>query len=145
MLQLTSHFTLHRGAFKWRVIFRSVSDPTTFIVSNESNLTATGLLFNIRRVVEATTVNEIQKVTVDSDTRLGIGGTFKLRYAGQLTPSISADASANDVRDAIETIPAAGYVHVTKDGTCAQVCSWSGEFLVFGQSLFVSIIPVVFF
>jgi len=61
-------------------------------------------------------VHEIQQIQTLGGNPTPLGGTFRLQFLGELTPSISFDASAAQVAAAVESLSTSGRVEVSRAG-----------------------------
>ncbi|KAL7554975.1 hypothetical protein ACHAWF_018557 [Thalassiosira exigua] len=124
-------------AFKWRVAFLGVGGDLGLIRANGDLLVGSGAMV---RVVEVTRgsgdlypgayTNEVQTVSVRKRSGFdceSISGSFDLQFEGKVTPSIDVEATADDFKEALESLPTIHTVNVKTDhhdstgaGDCAS-------------------------
>lgn len=73
-------------------------------------------------------INEVQEISLSSPTKSLTKGTFTLGYANDITDSLSIDASANNVKVALEQLRSLRSVKVWRSGV-NPIYTWTVTFL----------------
>eukprot|EP00946_MAST-07B_sp_MAST-7B-sp1_P004258 g4258.t1 len=105
----------------WVVIGKPNATSFQFSVENETYLCDVAG-FEHRDIVKTVTLTSTAALQVDSDgvsslpSAVGLKGTFVLSVNGEKTESLEYDASANNVKSALENLKNVGNVNVSREG-----------------------------
>lgn len=99
---------------QWLVTFIAYEGDLPSLVSNVSGLTSVSATEVADVVVTEVVKGAVQEVQLMTFAKAPIGGHFTLTYMGSSTASLLHNASASDVRAALESLPSLGEVEVEK-------------------------------
>jgi hypothetical protein len=106
-----------QGGHTWTVTFMSNSGDVPMLALGASQLTGNGQGVSFAETTAGSTVQEVQRLTLSSDSVL-TSGTFKISITSagstQTTNQLSYDTSAANVKTAISGLSNVGYVDVAR-------------------------------
>ena len=126
--------------YKWRVLFAEISGDVGSILADDDLLIGNGAGVRVLEIISGSSdlypgayTNEVQTVSVRKQSGFNcesLGGAFSLGFEGKTTSPISVNASAEDFKNALETLDTIHTVNVYPDhhdsvgpGDCA-LRSW---------------------
>eukprot|EP00970_Alexandrium_tamarense_P009994 scaffold1976_cov187-Alexandrium_tamarense.AAC.23 len=112
-------------AYKWKVVFLGIHGDIGLIKADGDRLVGGGASVRVEEVTSGSSdlypgayTHEIQTVSVRKRNGFGceaISGSFEVSFEGRATAQIDVDASAEDFKDALESLSTIHTVHVRTD------------------------------
>ena len=122
------------GGYVWRITFESNSGDVPLLSANGYSLTGSGASVSTGASVQGTTVGEVQNITTYADAAIP-SGTFTVTHSGQTTSAIQHNASADDMKGALEALSSIGVVAVSRQSSSSNGYRWMVTFLSEGGDL----------